>query len=430
MSPLRAALTEYREAVAAFSRPARFFLGSVFLTWLAQGVAQVVFNLYLVEAGFRESFVGTAISVTAIGVAVVAIPAGWLADRWGTGRCLVLGAVLEGLGMIVRSTVIHPAPILTAAFLTGTGQSLLAIAAAPFIAENSTSRERTHLFSTFFAVELLAGVFGSAIGGSLPGVLRTAVPSLDLHTAYRVTLVVGGLASMAGALPVMVLRPGPPAPHPESSTEGTGGHQLIVPIAIFALMIGAGAGLVIPFMNLYFATRFHCSSAQIGLFFSVAQILTATAALIGPLIARSFGNLRTAIGSQLLSLPFLVSLGAERHLSIAVGAFWIRATLMQAAAPLLQSLIMQEVPAHLRARTTSVLNLLWNIGWAVSSTASGRIIQHFGYAVPFYVTAVLYAAASVYFYRAFAPVARAKRVPGFVLTEEAKGARGEGPISE
>jgi predicted MFS family arabinose efflux permease len=219
-------------------------------------------------------------------------------------------------------------------------------------------------------------------------------------------------------------------PHETVAGSDAGGSRLLVPIGIFALMIGAGAGLVIPFMNLYFATRFNCSAAQIGLFFSVAMILTAAAALIGPVIARSFGNLRTAIGSQLLSLPFLVSLGAERQLGLAVGAFWIRATLMQAATPLLQSLIMQEVPPQLRARSTSVLNLLWNIGWALSSTASGRIIQRFGYAVPFYVTAVLYAVASVYFYRAFSPAARARAVPGFVLTEEAKGARGEGPLSE
>jgi hypothetical protein len=48
----------------------------------------------------------------------------------------------------------------------------------------------------------------------------------------------------------------------------------------------------------------------------------------------------TALFSMLLdsslSLPFLITLGAEKHLATAVGAFWMRATLMQAATPLLQ----------------------------------------------------------------------------------------------
>src|SRR5439155_24668226 len=101
------------------------------------------------------------------------------------------------------------------------------------------------------------------------------------------------------------------------------------PIAVNGLLIGAGAGLVIPFMNLYFAERFHCSSAQIGTFFSVAQVCTAAAALLGPALARRFGKLRTAVIAQLLSLPFLLTLGIERRLPMAVGAFWARATLMQ-----------------------------------------------------------------------------------------------------
>ena len=111
-----------------------------------------------------------------------------------------------------------------------------------------------------------------------------------------------------------------------------------------AFLIGAGAGLVIPFMNLYFKTRFDCSSAQIGVFFSVAQVATAIAMLLGPVIARRFGKLRTATASQLLSLPFLVTLGAEQRLEVAVGAFWLRAMLMQASTPLIGAFVMETVP--------------------------------------------------------------------------------------
>ena len=81
-----------------------------------------------------------------------------------------------------------------------------------------------------------------------------------------------------------------------------------------------GAGLVIPFMNLYFKDRFHCSSAQIGVFFSIAQVFTAIAALAR---AGARAPLRQAARRpsprKLLSLPFLVTLGAERRLAIAAG---------------------------------------------------------------------------------------------------------------
>jgi predicted MFS family arabinose efflux permease len=177
--------------------------------------------------------------------------------------------------------------------------------------------------------------------------------------------------------------------------------RLLAPIGLNAILIGCGAGLVIPFMNLYFVRRFACSSAQIGSFFSAAQVLTAIASLLGPAVARRFGKLRTAVGSELLSLPFLVTLGAESRLSIAVGAFLMRATLMQAATPLLNAFVMEVLPPELRARMSSLTNLLWNVGWAVSATLAGLVIERFGYAVPFYCTAALYACAATTFYLSF-----------------------------
>ena len=182
-------------------------------------------------------------------------------------------------------------------------------------------------------------------------------------------------------------------------------------------------------MNLYFKTRFDCSSAQIGVFFSIAQVGTACAMLLGPAVARRFGKLRTAIASQLLSLPFLVTLGAERHLGTAVVAFWFRATLMQASTPLVNTFVMEALPPALRARSASFTNLVWNIGWATSATLAGAVIEHFGYAVPFYVTATLYLIAALWFYRAFhaLPEVHAEDPR---LSEEAKGLRGEGPMTE
>src|ERR1044072_7289246 len=54
--------------------------------WTAHGIFSVLFNLCLVEAGASEAFVGRAISASAIGMVVAALPAGSLADRWGRRR--------------------------------------------------------------------------------------------------------------------------------------------------------------------------------------------------------------------------------------------------------------------------------------------------------------------------------------------------------
>jgi hypothetical protein len=70
MSPLRAAWRDDREAVAAFSRPARLFLLSTLLAWAGYGVNQVIFNFYLVAGDYQESFVGRAVALNAVGLAL------------------------------------------------------------------------------------------------------------------------------------------------------------------------------------------------------------------------------------------------------------------------------------------------------------------------------------------------------------------------
>ena len=432
MTALRSAWREYRGAATSFSRPARLFLLTTVLSWTGYGVNQVLFNLYLVEGGFQEAFVGRIIALNGVGLAIAALPAGWLAERRGRVPCLILGAAIYGLSHLTRALVLVPAVIATASFFAGVGQALTAIAAAPFLSEHSSARERTHLFSFFFATELLAGVLGSLLGGWMPNALH-ALPisgAMDLLHRYRWTLVAGALLDFVALAPLLRLRGIVEAPFERGGAAADPKERRkIMPVVVNAFLIGMGAGLVIPFMNLYFKTRFGCSSAQIGGFFAVAQVTTACAMLAGPVIARRAGKLRTAIGLQLCSLPFLVTLGAERRLPVAVGSFWMRAMLMQASTPLVNTFVMEALPPALRARATSFINLVWNIGWATSATFAGALIQGFGYAVPFYVTATLYLSASTWFFLSFRGT-RELRDEEPRLSEEAKGLRGEGPMTE
>jgi MFS family permease len=431
MRPLHSLWYEYRDAAREFSHPARLFLVCDLLAWAANGMHQVLYNLYLVEGGYQEAFVGRAISANAIGLALAALPAGLLADRWGRRHTLMLGVICEAAGLLARSAVLEPGVILGGSFVSGVGQAFVLITAAPFITEHSTPRERTHLFTAFFAVSLSAGVIGSLLGGMLPWALQALPPGIapDTLMSYRITLLAAGAVAAFAIEPLRRmgdLHETPAAHDPEPVPPEV--RRRLAPIALNAFLLGSGAGLVIPFMNLYFAHRFACSSAQIGAFFSVAQVITAIAALLGPPISRRFGKLRTATAFELASLPFLVTLGAEQRLSVAVGAFWLRAVLMQASTPLHHAFVMEVLPRRLRARSTSINSALWHTGWAVSSALAGLIIQHFGYAVPFYVTAVLYASAAGSLFFAFRKVREPLHAP--VPPAEAGVRHSEGTLTE
>ena len=131
MTAVRRAAREFLEAARMFSRPARLYLGAEFLMWTAHGIFSVLFNLYLVEAGHSERFVGQAVASSAFGLVVAALPAGWLAERWGRRNTLMLGVLLEAAGLVVRTLALSEPTLLGAGFVAGLGQAFFQIAAAP-----------------------------------------------------------------------------------------------------------------------------------------------------------------------------------------------------------------------------------------------------------------------------------------------------------
>ncbi len=70
------------------------------------------------------------------------------------------------------------------------------------------------------------------------------------------------------------------------------------------MVIGFGAGLVIPFLNLYLKEKFGLSYGATGLVFALSSLATGAAMLLQPLLVRRVGRLGAIVGVQALSLPF------------------------------------------------------------------------------------------------------------------------------
>jgi MFS family permease len=397
---VRRIVRDYYSTTREFSTNARLFLLATFLTWIGHSVNQVVFNLYLLEGGYAEDFIGGVVAMMGVGMAIMALPAGHLADRFGRRACLLAGSGLTAAALLGRSLTLSPVLLMGTTLLLGAAQALLTIASSPFMSENSFESERTHLFSMHFVVVLLGGIAGNLMGGELP-VLLAHVPNVvgSSLSAYRWTLVAGAVVSMIAIWPLLPVRESPPVAQARALRVRARDHApLLARLALNFLLVGIGAGLIMPFFNLYFARRFGATSSQIGLYFSVAQVITLVATLLGPLVARRFGKLRAVTWLQLASLPFLVTLGLESTLGIAVFAFWMRSAFMQMSSPLLNSFAMDVVPPALRARAHGIDNLGWYLGWAMSSALAGWVIARFGYAYPYYITAFFYGLATITFY--------------------------------
>jgi predicted MFS family arabinose efflux permease len=166
------------------------------------------------------------------------------------------------------------------------------------------------------------------------------------------------------------------------------------PIGRFAAtqsILGFGAGLFGPYVALYFVNALGASVAFFGALSSVLTILLAVGSLLIVPLAARLGKIRAAVATQLLSLPFLLTLGLAPTLAVAAVALLIRGPLMNASGPALQAYLMDRTSPDERVLASGVYNVSWQLAGALGAGAGGLIIARLGYHTVFVAAAGLYA---------------------------------------
>lgn len=398
-----AVLREYWLHARSFSRNAKLFLLANTLRGLGFGLNTVIFNLFLLEAGLTKGFVGTRISLISLVAVLFALPGGIISDTIGHRRSLMLATVLESASILVQIMFPSPAVIVAAVIVMGFGSTMLMVAQYPFLAENSSARERAHLFGVSFALMTLSGVLGSLLGGSLPrlfaGMFGVGTESL---TAYRYTLLTGSLLASGAVIPLFLMQEmGGRSETSRLQLVRLSRPGLVGRFALPQFVMALGAGLVIPFLNVFFREYLNASSAQIGIIFSWQSVFTAVATLVAPLIAVRWGKVRSIVAVQLASLPFLLTMALSRSIWVVALASWMRTALMNMANPVLSNFTMEVIPKKERATASSITNMAWNLGWAASSQAAGYLMVRYSFRYLFFGTMGFYICAILMYWLFF-----------------------------
>lgn len=406
-------LRDWKLKITSFNRNIRLFILANILIQIGLGVFMVMYNLYIKELGMPETVNGQVISMTALASAIALIPAGFLSDKFGRKWIIIGGVALGAATLFYRSFAVVETPLVYAAFFTGLFMAFVQVSGVPFLAENSTSAERVHLFSIYFALMTVANVIGSLLGGVISDAFQIFL-SMAAVEAIRWSLLFGAALFALGLLPLFRLRSGITAK--ENKIEA---HIDIDPadidfkknlIIIFhfsfaSLLVGIGSGLVVPYLNLYFSNRFEASNAYIGLILSLGSAMTAVAMLIGPVLVRRTGKVKALILFQVLSIPFLLLTAYTSSLLLASVGFLFRQALMNAANPIQSAVAMELVHDKYKGLSNSVNQMVFNVGWAtMGPVAAGLVISYgsyWGYAYAFTITACLYIISSAYYFFIF-----------------------------
>ena len=440
-------LAKYLQAFGRFQRNAQLYLISNALSGVSTGIVLVLYNLYLISLGYKTDFIGLVLFSATLGAGLAIFPAGLCIDRFGGKIILIVTTLLFGVVGAGQILFRQPLPLLASGFVAGVITAFFLVVNAPYLTTNSTTEERPQLFSLNIVVQLATTVLGEFLGGVLPLWLRMVswlmaplppqihwlLATQSVARSYQLALLTAGLVAVPSLMPLFfmsddrkhlhesdllhphavgtdVARPGSisiwnqDALHRSLQTWRKR-ITLMRPRSIIKtpfsalllawILVGLGAGLFIPYFNVYFVQHLGASSALFGLIDGGANGINALLTLIAPLLAMRFGKIHTVVLTRLLSIPLLLTIAFTGMLPLAALLYLFRQGTMDMSNGVFQVYSMEAVEEQRRGVANSGYQAATQVAWAITTPLGGLLIAHVGYTPVFISGAVLYLLAIV-----------------------------------
>jgi len=384
-----------------FSRPARLYLLSVVISGIIFSAWQLFFNLFILARGYDKVFLGLINAAPWIAGLFFSLPLGALSNRMGRKNAMVAGMGVDFAMRALQVVVQSPELLVIVSFLEGIGFTLLIVSEAPFLMAASDDKNRSLLFSLNFGLLTLSSAVGAVFAGQMPSLVAGRMNvSPESSTAYGAVLLFSLLIGVFSFWPL--LRIDEREIHDNKTREQKSSilsalkKPLVWKLFLPNLILGFGAAILIPYMNVFFTEKFLLSSAALGVLFAISSLLTAIGSILGPALAQWMrSKIKAVVTVQGASLGFLVLIGFSPVSWVAELAYLVRGTLMNMASPLYSAFSMEVSEPQDQGAVSSMLNISWQAGWAVGPILSGFIQQDYGFAPLFIATVILYTISTI-----------------------------------
>jgi MFS family permease len=324
----------------------------------------LLYNLYLLDRGHAEDFVGWVTGMATAGSIAGSLIGGALVSRTGLRASLMVGFSSTALVSALRVWAPTREWLLATAFLAGLATCIWFVCVPLVVAQLTTERNRPVVFSLTLGSGISMGILAGLAGGRLPG----------LFGSKEFVLLLGcGLALLA-VIPLAWLRLEKAKPGRRTFSRHPFLLRFLVMLALWSLATGAFN----PFFNVYFSRTFNTPVEQIGSIFSISQFCQVSAILLAPLLFRKFGLNSAVAMTQAATACALMGLG----LTPAAAAGFLYTGYMSfqyMGEPGMYSLLMNRLPVEERTGAAS-LNFFVIFGTnAVAASVAGMVITRFGY---------------------------------------------------
>ena len=371
----------------------RFFFAEAFFDF-GMFVFFFLYNLYLLQLGFHEDFLGLITGVMTAGNIAGSLLAVLAMQRFGIRRTLLASFTLTAALAALRAYVTFPPALIGLSAIAGVATAAWPVAFSPAITQLTTEENRPFGFSFTCSAGIFIGILGGLAAGRLPGWiarLHLAAPGVE---SYRLSLFAGCAIVLLALLPLSGVKFGASQPSERKLHRPS---PLLLRFLVAMAAWSLGTGMLNPFFNVFFAQHIHLPVQQIGYVFAAAQIAQVAAILLSPLVFRKFGLTRGISGMQLATAFALLSLSAAGGPIWAAAGYSAYMMSQYMSEPGQFTLLMEAVRPSERNSASALNFLVAYAGQAVAAAGAGMLLTRVGYPPVMVVAAVICVVAAVLF---------------------------------
>lgn len=363
-------------------RDAKLLMASRGIRAFAFSYLNIVFAIYLDRLGYSTITIGLIFSVAYLSGALLTAVWGYLSDRYGRRRILMLLAVLTIISNAIFVFFSSLFFILLAVIIAnvgaggsgggGSGGGPFNPVEEALLAEKCRPENRNQIFAFNSFVGSVMGSLG-ALAAGLPQYLQEKL-SWSAAASYKPLFIFTILFSFVLLFVYkMISEDGRARLVEKKISKATG--VFVTKMSILAFVDNFGAGLAGSLVAYWFFLRFGVELKSLGFMFFIANFLAALSFLSAPIIARHLGIVKTMAFSHGLASILYLSIPFAPTFFSAAALLSIRSYFAYMDNPLRASFTMAMVQSNERGSAAGVTSLARVVPFGISPTIATYLMQ-------------------------------------------------------
>jgi MFS family permease len=374
-------------------RDAKLLMVSRGIRAFAFSYLNVVFAIYLDRLGYTPVMIGVIFTVAYLSGAVLTALWGYLSDRVGRRKILMLLAILTILSNLILinfSSLFFILAAVNVANVGAGGSGGGGSGGGPFnpveealLAEKCQPENRNQIFAVNSCVGSIMGSLG-ALASGLPQFLQET-KGWSAVDSYKPLFGLTILFSVALLFVYRAIGEEEHQPRPAEKKMSKSTGVFVTKMSLLAIVDNFGAGMAGSLVAYWFFLRFGVELKSLGVIFFASYFLAALSFLSAPVIARKIGVVRTMAFSHGLASVIYLTLPLAPTLSLAAALIVIRSFFAYMDNPLRASFTMAMVQSNERGSAAGVTSLARIVPFGISPTISTYLMQSVSLTLPLFI---------------------------------------------